>query len=185
MLFALAKPKRESVVEAQEVSRMRSKILFPFLLIAELVLGDAYFIYDLFVPIGTDAAADDRSSTGIPLIDGAKKVDQALPLAVTLELSKTLPRYRSYGFEAYATERTAGELESFYSMERMKAAGWQFMGPCSRDVQCSSLSRGGVCVYTSTKSGSALSLAVYVAESPLKNERFIFFLRFDVEENDR
>ena len=157
-----------------------------FLLAAFIGIGLSYCFYDPLV-LGTnvDPINPEPLQASVPMVDGSTAADPVPPRELILTMRKLIPENWSIRVESYKTGRTAGELESFYSMERMKAAGWQFMGLCSRDVQCSSLSRGGVCVYTSTKSGSAPSLAVYVAESPLKNERFIFFLRFDVEENDR
>ena len=58
----------------------------------------------------------------VPSISGATKTDLALPLGARLIIRAAMQGKVS--FIAFTTEKSAQEVQDFYTRERMKSAGW-------------------------------------------------------------
>jgi hypothetical protein len=58
----------------------------------------------------------------VPPVSGATRTDLALPLGARLMIRAAMQG--KLNFIAFATEKSAQEVQDFYTKERMKAAGW-------------------------------------------------------------
>ena len=131
---------------------------------------------------GERAGTVDQLWSDIPAVPGAKKADLAIPLAARL-IIRTMMQGK-VNFIAYTTERTAEELKEFYSVGRMKAAGWTAHETGCVGDSGDAASQGAVCLFVRPNDAKENGLAIIVAEDREKRETHIFYARFDLEPAD-
>ena len=128
------------------------------------------------------AGTVDRLWPDIPEVPGSKKADLAIPLGGRL-LIRTLMQGK-VNFIAFTTDRTADQIKDFYSVSRMKSAGW-----AAHEAGCvgdsgTETSQGAVCLFVRPNDARENGLAIIVAEDREKGETHIFYARFDLEPGD-
>lgn len=113
----------------------------------------------------------------VPPFQGATKAELEIPLGVRLLL-----RGMSQGkvnFISFRTDKPAQEVKDFYSIERMKAAGWSANDKgCSGDTD-DSKNHGAVCLFSRKDAGKEEGLAIIVAQDEKLSETNIFYARID------
>lgn len=113
----------------------------------------------------------------VPPFQGATKAELEIPLGVRLLL-----RGMSQGkvnFISFRTDKPAQEVKDFYSVERMKAAGWSANDKgCTGDTD-DSKNHGAVCVFSRKDGGKEEGLAIIVAQDEKLPETNIFYARID------
>lgn len=129
------------------------------------------------------AGTVDNLWSDVPPIAGAKKADLAIPLAARL-LIRTMMQGK-VNFIAFTSDRTARQVQDFYTNERMQAAGWT---PAEQGCVGDTESRdglGGTCLFTRKSAGKEEGLAIIVAEDPETSQTHIFYARIDVTPDPR
>lgn len=147
------------------------------LLAAVLVFGQSCSTYDA---IKVDAA--ERLWGDIPQVEGSRKIDMGVPLAATRELHGLQAKHINY--VAYSTGRTAAEVESIYSTDRMADAGWKSASKCLGGAGRTTLSHGAVCIYYRTADPKNNMLAIHIAEDPNTRQTVIYYMRFQLVFDD-
>ena len=154
---------------------MRSKAALLFF-VSILLLFQSCRMVDVLAG-GERAGTVDNLWPDVPAIAGAKKTDLAIPLATRL-IIRTIMQGK-INFIAYTTDRSASEVQQYYSKERMKAAGWDAAeAGCVGDME-SGPEQGGVCIFIRPKDLRENALAIVIAEDPEMGETHIFYARID------
>ena len=113
----------------------------------------------------------------VPPFQGATKAELEIPLGVRLLL-----RGMSQGkvnFISFRTDKPAQEVKDFYSIERMKAAGWSANDKgCTGDTE-DSKNHGAVCLFSRRDGGKEEGLAIIVAQDEKLPDTNIFYARID------
>jgi hypothetical protein len=127
---------------------------------------------------GERAGTVDQLWSDIPPVSGARKADLAIPLGARL-IIRAMMQGR-VNFIAFTTDRSAQEVQDFYSKERMAASGWT-----AADAGCvgdsdEQPSQGAVCFFIRPNDNRENGLAIVVAEDSEKGETHIFYARFDI-----
>ena len=156
---------------------MLSKLSILFLFTV-LIFGQSCNVYDALVK-GAKVEAAEKLWSDVPAVDGATKVDAELPALARIAIGALLAQNVSY--VAYTTKRPAEDVVSVYSEDRMLAAGWRKAEKCITETNKTNHSQGAVCVYVRTGGAETENgLAIFVADDPEQKETFIFYIRFDV-----
>jgi hypothetical protein len=123
----------------------------------------------------------------VPRIDGLNKASMDLPLAAKLAIQgivKTTSNGEgSLDFISFTTRKTMQDLVGFYSIDRMKSAGW---GPldsngCQNGSTQTDQSGGMVCLFTKEGSDNkGTALIIFAFEDLKTKENQIFFARMDL-----
>jgi hypothetical protein len=118
----------------------------------------------------------------VPPIPGATKTDLALPLAARMMIRAAMQGKVS--FIAFTTEKSAQEVQDFYTKERMKSAGW-----VASDRGCISdredkKSQGAVCLYNRQNGKKKEGLAIVLAQDEKSKQTDIFYARIDLTESE-
>lgn len=118
----------------------------------------------------------------VPPIAGATKTDLALPLGARLMIRAAMQGKVS--FIAFTTEKSAQEVQNFYTKERMKAAGW-----AANDRGCISdtedrKSQGAVCLFNRQDGKKKEGLAIVLAQDEKSKQTDIFYARIDLTESE-
>ena len=113
----------------------------------------------------------------VPPFQGATKAEIEIPLGMRL-----LIRGMTQGkvnFISFRTDKPAQEVKDFYSVERMKAAGWAANDKgCTGDTE-DSKNHGAVCLFSKKNNGKEEALAIIVAQDEKQPDTNIFYARVD------
>ena len=113
----------------------------------------------------------------VPPFQGATKAELEIPLGVRLLL-----RGMSQGkvnFISFRTDKPAQEVKDFYSIERMKAAGWTANDKgCTGDTE-DTKNHGAICLFSRKDGGKEEGLAIVMAQDEKASETHIFYARID------
>ena len=113
----------------------------------------------------------------VPPFQGATKADLEIPLGLRL-----LIRGMSQGkvnFISFRTDKPAQEVKDFYSVARMKAAGWIANDKgCTGDTD-DSKNHGAMCLFSRKDTGKEEALAILVAQDEKLPETNIIYARID------
>ena len=119
----------------------------------------------------------------VPPFQGATKAELEIPLGVRLLL-----RGMSQGkvnFISFRTDKPAQEVKDFYSVERMKAAGWSANDKgCTGDTE-DSKNHGAVCLFSRRDGSKEEGLAIIVAQDEKLPETNIFYARIDTTQTKK
>ena len=113
----------------------------------------------------------------VPPFQGATKTEIEIPLGMRL-----LIRGMTQGkvnFISFRTDKPAQEVKDFYSIERMKAAGWIANDKgCTGDTE-DTKNHGAVCLFSKKNNGKDEALAIIVAQDEKQPDTNIFYARVD------
>ncbi len=113
----------------------------------------------------------------VPPFQGATKAEIEIPLGMRL-----LIRGMTQGkvnFISFRTDKSAEEVKGFYSVERMKAAGWVANDKgCTGDTE-DTKSHGLLCLFSKKNNGKDEALAIIVAQDEKLPDTNIFYARVD------
>ena len=114
----------------------------------------------------------------VPPVPGAAKADLALPLGARLMIRAAMQGKVS--FIAFTTDKSAQDVQDFYTKERMKAAGWQASDKgCVGDTE-DQKSEGALCFFNRQDGKKKEGLAIVVAQDPKSKQTDIFYARIDL-----
>jgi hypothetical protein len=114
----------------------------------------------------------------VPAFAGATKADLEIPLGPRLAL-RTMMQGK-VNFIAFTTASSAEEVKSFYTNDRMKAAGWTANEKgCIGDTE-DQKSQGAVCLYGRKDGNKDEALAIIIAQDEKTNQTQIFYARIDM-----
>jgi hypothetical protein len=114
----------------------------------------------------------------VPPFAGAKKADLEIPLGPRLALRAMMNG--KVNFIAFSTDKSAEDVKSFYTNDRMKGAGWTPNDKgCIGDTE-NEKSQGAVCLYERKDNNKDEGLAIIVAQDEKKKETEIFYARIDL-----
>ena len=113
----------------------------------------------------------------VPPFQGATKAEIEIPLGMRL-----LIRGMTQGkvnFISFRTDKPAQEVKDFYSVERMKAAGWAANDKgCTGDTE-DTTNHGAMCLFSKKNNGKDEALAIIVAQDEKLPDTNIFYARVD------
>ena len=113
----------------------------------------------------------------VPPFQGATKAEMEIPLGIRL-----LIRGMTQGkvnFISFRTDKAAQEVKDFYSVNRMKAAGWIAKDKgCTGDTE-DTKNHGAVCLFSKKNNGKDEALAIIVAQDEKLPDTNIFYARVD------
>jgi hypothetical protein len=113
----------------------------------------------------------------VPPFQGATKAEIEIPLGMRL-----LIRGMTQGkvnFISFRTDKPAQEVKDFYSVDRMKAAGWIANDKgCTGDTE-DTKNHGAICLFSKKNNGKDEALAIIVAQDEKLPETNIFYARID------
>ena len=113
----------------------------------------------------------------VPPFQGATKAEIEIPLGMRL-----LIRGMTQGkvnFISFRTDKPAQEVKDFYSVERMKAAGWIANDKgCTGDTE-DPTNHGAMCLFSKKNNGKDEALAIIVAQDEKLPDTNIFYARID------
>ena len=113
----------------------------------------------------------------VPPFQGATKAEIEIPLGMRL-----LIRGMTQGkvnFISFRTDKPAQEVKDFYSVERMKAAGWIANDKgCTGDTE-DTTNHGAMCLFSKKNNGKDEALAIIVAQDEKQPDTNIFYARLD------
>jgi hypothetical protein len=116
----------------------------------------------------------------VPPFEGAKKADLQIPLGARLALRAMMQG--KINFIAFTSDKSAQDVQNFYTNERMKAAGWTPTEKgCVGDTE-DQKSAGAVCFYQRKDGGKPEGLAIIIAQDEKKTETDIFYARIDLSQ---
>jgi len=114
----------------------------------------------------------------VPALDGATKADLELPLGARLALRAAMQG--KINFIAFTTDRSATEVQAFYSKERMKAAGWTPNEKgCIGDTEDKD-NHGAICFFQRKDGNKEEGLAIVLAQDTKTKQTEIFYARIDL-----
>lgn len=149
-----------------------------FLLAVVLMLGVV-----ISCKLSERLAGDKNSGTvsslwpDVPPFEGATKADLEIPLGARL-IIRTMSQGK-LNFISFRTTKAAEEVKTFYSKERMKAAGWTANEKgCIGDTE-DTKNHGAVCLFSRKDGGKEEGLAIVVAQDEKLTETDIFYARID------
>jgi hypothetical protein len=123
------------------------------------------------------AGTVDALWSDVPPIEGATRADMAIPLGARLAIRAAMQG--KVNFIAFTTNKTAKDVESFYSNDRMKAAGWTPNEKgCISDTDTKETS-GAICFYARKDGGKDVGLAIIVAQDDKSKQTDIFYARIE------
>ena len=113
----------------------------------------------------------------VPPFQGATKAEIEIPLGMRL-----LIRGMTQGkvnFISFRTDKPAQEVKDFYSVDRMKAAGWTANDKgCTGDTE-DTKNHGAICLFSKKNNGKDEALAIIVAQDEKQPDTNIFYARVD------
>ena len=119
----------------------------------------------------------------VPAIAGANKSDMALPLGARMAIRAAMQGKVS--FIAFTTEKSAQEVQEFYTKERMKSAGWVANDRgCISDTEEKKSQKGAVCLFNRHDGEKKEGLAIVLAQDEKSKQTDIFYVRIDLSEPD-
>ena len=114
----------------------------------------------------------------VPALEGATKADLELPLGARLALRAAMQG--KINFIAFTTDRSASDVQAFYSKERMRAAGWTPNEKgCIGDTEDKD-NHGAICFFQRKDGNKEEGLAIVVAQDTKTKQTEIFYARIDL-----
>ena len=118
----------------------------------------------------------------VPPVSGATRSDLALPLGARMMIRAAMQG--KLNFIAFTTEKSAQEVQDFYTKERMKAAGWVASDRgCISDTE-DQKSQGAVCIFNRQDGKKKEGLAIVLAQDEKSKQTDIFYARIDLTESE-
>jgi hypothetical protein len=158
-----------------EVQMRKPKALFALILIVCVVVS-----CKLAETLTGNPSAGTVSSLwpDVPPFEGAKKADLEIPLGARL-LIRTMMQGK-VNFIAFTTDRSAEEVKSFYSADRMKSNGWKPNEKgCIGDTDTEK-TQGAVCLFEKKAGDQDDGLAIVLAQDEKTKQTEIFYARIDL-----
>ena len=116
----------------------------------------------------------------VPPLDGAAKADLEIPLGARLVIRAMMQG--KINFIAFTTDKSAQDVQNFYSNDRMKAAGWTPSDKgCIGDTEDKD-SHGAVCLFKRKDGKKEEGLAIVLAQDEKTKKTEIFYVRIDLTE---
>ncbi len=116
----------------------------------------------------------------VPPFDGATKTDVSIPLGARLAIRAFMQG--KINFITFTTDRSAQDVQNFYTKERMKSAGWKMSDKgCMGDTE-GKKSQGAVCFFNREDGDKKEGLAIILAEDEKSKQTDIFYARIDLSE---
>lgn len=116
----------------------------------------------------------------VPPIPSATKTDLAMPLAARMMIRAAMQGKVS--FIAFTSDKSAREVQEFYSKERMKTAGWiANERGCIGDTEDKE-SDGAICLFNRQDGAKKEGLAIVLANDKKSKQADIFYARIDLTE---
>lgn len=113
----------------------------------------------------------------VPPFQGATKAEIEIPLGMRL-LIRGMTRGKM-NFISFRTDKSAEEVKGFYSVDRMKAAGWIANDKgCTGDTE-DTKNHGAICLFSKKNNGKDEALAIIVAQDEKQPDTNIFYARVD------
>src|SRR6185295_336695 len=117
----------------------------------------------------------------VPPLAGATKADMEIPLGARLAIRAVMQG--KINFIAFTTDQSAQEVQSFYSNDRMKAAGWTPSEKgCVGDTEEEKDTHGAVCFYKRKDGKKEEGLAIVLAQDEKTKKTEIFYARIELPE---
>ena len=114
----------------------------------------------------------------VPPLDGATKADLEIPLGARLAIRAMMQG--KINFISFTTDQSAQDVKTFYSNERMKAAGWTPSDKgCIGDTDDKD-THGAVCLFKRKDGSKEEGLAIVLAQDEKTKKTEIFYVRIDV-----
>jgi hypothetical protein len=114
----------------------------------------------------------------VPPLEGATKADLEIPLGARLAIRTVMQG--KVNFISFTTDKSAQDVQNFYSNERMKAAGWTPSEKgCIGDTEDED-SHGAVCLFTRKDGNKQEGLAIVLARDDKTKKTQIFYARIDM-----
>lgn len=161
--------------------------LWALLVIATMACGLTSGVSNL-VGGGKNSGTVTQLWSDIPPMDGLEKANLDLPLPARLAI-QGLVKSGSKGegnldFISFTTTKSASDIASFYTMDKMTAAGWtlQDQSGC-QDISSDTSSTAGICFFgkenQSDHTGSYL--VIFITQDSKTKQTQVFFLRIDAK----
>ncbi|MFN8455804.1 MAG: hypothetical protein U0401_14250 [Anaerolineae bacterium] len=124
----------------------------------------------------------------VPPMEGLTKVDIELPLPVRLiiqaamqqTMSEAGDKNGSMEFIAFNTSQTAKDVTDFYTIERMKEAGWNAPsapGCAGNTANDQSKDAGSFCLFGKQEGNTANMLFVVITQGDKSDQTNVFYIR--------
>ena len=114
----------------------------------------------------------------VPPLEGATKADLEIRLGARLALRAVMQG--KINFIAFTTDRSATDVQAFYSKERMRAAGWTPNDKgCIGDTEDKD-NHGAICFFQRKDGNKEEGLAIVVAQDTKTKQTEIFYARIDL-----
>lgn len=154
------------------------------LLLSSLACG----MVESLTGVGSSAGTVSELWPDVPEIEGANTADMEMPLGFRLMLRAVTQGGVEY--ITYTTDKTAAEVQAFYTVERMAEEGWEAADlngnetdalSCVGDTTDSS-SEGVLCLFRKEEDGKEIMLAMVVAENGETEQTEVFYARIDASQ---
>jgi len=114
----------------------------------------------------------------VPPFSGATKSDIEIPLGARLAIRAAMQG--KVNFISFTTDKSAQDVQNFYTNDRMKSAGWTPNEKgCVGDTE-GEKSQGAVCFYQRKDKGLQEGLAIILAQDEKTKQTDIFYARIDL-----
>jgi hypothetical protein len=114
----------------------------------------------------------------VPPYPGATKADMELPLSTRLIIRAAMQG--KINFIAFTSGETAQHVQDFYSIDRMKTAGWiPHEKGCIGDTE-DQQSHGAICLFERRDVARREGLAIIMAQDEKTKQTNIFYARIDL-----
>lgn len=129
--------------------------------------------------VGGNATAVTDLWSDVPKLEGATRVEGEMPAAVKVAVNAAVGG--SFDFVIYKTTKSADEIKSFYSVERMQGLGWDAnSGGCnsiSAETGGGTNATGGFCTFTKVQDGKQGVLLIVLGQADDAKEARLFYAR--------
>lgn len=117
----------------------------------------------------------------VPPFNDATKADLAIPLGARLMIRAAMQG--KVNFISFTTNKSAQEVQDFYTRERMKTAGWTATEKgCVGDTE-EKESQGAVCFFSRQDKSKKEGLAIVIVQDEKTKQTDIFYARVDLSES--
>jgi hypothetical protein len=113
----------------------------------------------------------------VPPLEGATRADLQIPLGPRLILRAATQG--KVNFIAFTTSKTSKEVQDFYTVDRMTAAGWvKHDKGCMGDTE-DQKNQGAICLFQRKDGDKQEVLAIIVAQNEKAKQTDIFYARIE------
>jgi len=145
---------------------------------------------------GQNAGTVSELWSDVPALDGATKANIDIPLPLQLIIQgfiqaanadkSNTTKLDKFDFIAFQTDMTPQQVGEFYTLDKMKAAGWnaEDMPGCATGADTSgAASAAGFCVFGKTgDGGKSTALMIIPFKDDNQKQTQVFFVRFEATE---